>query len=542
MKQRTLVALLIIIVLSFLLRFWGVGKNPSILNRDEAALGYNAFLLKELGVDEWNRSWPLALESFGDFKLIGYPASLVVFFSVFGVNDLVVRLPSVIAGTLLVLTAYYYARFLKLDEKFSLLSAVSISLAPFAIFYSRMAYEANLALTFFSVSVLLLFNRKKIVTDLIALLLLSISTLTYNTPLLLTPFVLIILVIYRGITKWKEWILPFLLGVFLCQVMFIQLGPLTAQKSSITIFNDELVREQSIAYRQQIPTVLRPVLGNKYVYFSGIILKNIILSFSPKFLVTAGGQHPWHSLPDWGHIYLPIYVLSLFAVVMTLLQLLGRVTYYFLEQNLKLLYLQPLSQSFTGKRISLLLLLFISLAPSIATVDSPHATRSLFFLFLLHIFAILGLYDLLVVLHNNYKTQYFWRLLEAYLIPMTAAILLFFSLSYIYDYQVIYPRKQNFILKSGFEEVIKQVENDNSTSNVAVVDTEGYHYILTAWYLQTPPEEYLDTVVRQLPSQIGFRYGERVGKYHFIADRDDRSEDEKTLIYFDDNRWQVETF
>ena len=65
---------------------------------------------------------------------------------------------------------------------------------------------------------------------------------------------------------------------------------------------------------------------------------------------------------------------------------------------------------------------------------------------------------------------------------------------------------------------------------IAIVDPSGYKYILTAWYLKITPDQYFATNVRQLPDKIGFRYGERVTHYHFIANSADRSDDEKVLL------------
>lgn len=542
MKYTSTIILFFILIVGFFLRFWGADKNPSILNRDEAALGYNAFLLKELGVDEWNRPWPLALESFGDYKLVGYPAVLSVFFSLFGMSDLVVRLPSILAGTILIVIAYTYTQFLKMDSSFSLLAALSIAVAPFALFYSKMAYEANLALALFSASVLLLFSNSTLIRTILGILCMLLAVITYNTPLLLIPLVMIILILYRGIANWKEWLLPVTMSLVIFGAMVIQLQPLTDQKSSITIFNDELSREQSINYRLGLPTPLQPILGNKYIFFLGRIVQNSIKSFSPKFLVIEGGQHPWHSLPDWGHIYSLTYLFALVGIVITTIQAAGRVFYLFYNKKFNNVYDSSLAGSFAGKRVTLLLLLIISLAPSVVTIDSPHATRSLYFLFLLHIFAMLGLYDCVVLLHNRFRTKDLWKKLEGQLLPLYSLTLIFFVCLYMYEYVSVYPQKQTVILKSGFDRVLEQVVQENSETEVAIVDEEGYHYILTAWYLKIEPEKYLETVVRQLPNQIGFRYGQQVDNFHFIAHKSDRSEKEKTLVYFDGTMWKFEKF
>ena len=51
--KSTKILLLVIFFLGLSLRLFNVDKLPSILNRDEAALAYNAFLIKETAQDEW---------------------------------------------------------------------------------------------------------------------------------------------------------------------------------------------------------------------------------------------------------------------------------------------------------------------------------------------------------------------------------------------------------------------------------------------------------------------------------------------------------
>ncbi|PJC42931.1 MAG: hypothetical protein CO040_01820, partial [Candidatus Pacebacteria bacterium CG_4_9_14_0_2_um_filter_36_8] len=66
-------------------------------------------------------------------------------------------------------------------------------------------------------------------------------------------------------------------------------------------------------------------------------------------------------------------------------------------------------------------------------------------------------------------------------------------------------------------------------------------YILLAWYLKVPANEYLDNNVRQLPDKIGFSYGERVGRFHFIANPNDKAADEEVLLMQAANGkgWQI---
>ena len=63
-KKTTLI---LIIVLAFMLRFWGLGDYPA-LNADEAAIGFNAYSLMQTGRDEHGNPWPIHFQSFNDYK------------------------------------------------------------------------------------------------------------------------------------------------------------------------------------------------------------------------------------------------------------------------------------------------------------------------------------------------------------------------------------------------------------------------------------------------------------------------------------------
>ena len=101
-------------------------------------------------------------------------------------------------------------------------------------------------------------------------------------------------------------------------------------------------------------------------------------------------------------------------------------------------------------------------------------------------------------------------------------------------------QQQSF--KVGFDEVVQQVEQTHPDQPVAIVDPEGYHYILLAWYLRLSPQEYFTTVVRQQPDLIGFRYGEQLANYHFIVNEQDRAETESILVQWADNSWQIKEY
>lgn len=527
-------SLLIITLLAFTLRVVNLNNIPGILNRDEAALAYNAVLLKETGQDEWQKPWPLALESFGDYKLPGYVLSLVMLFSVLPKEDWVVRLPAAVAGTMLVPIGYWLAKKWRYDNTTALVLASFVGTSPVFFFYSRMAFEAILALSLWLVFHGLILNLpttnpKKILLDGVTILVVLLATLTYNTPFLLLPFTILAIPLLRGFKIWKNWLTLVIGTTLIFALIGLTMLPLTAQKKGITIFSDETTLTKAIEYRQSLPVSLQSTLGHKYLYFAGQIGKNFIHSFSPQFLVIKGGSHPWHTQPGFSHFTWTIYLLGLVGIGSTLLAI-GRT-----------LYTNKASLSTHSRQISQLYLLLISLAPAVITVDAPHATRSLPFLFWWLFFAVEGLLAISNILKPKRKKK------GTQLAPVLIAVSLILCLVefgwYSYNYFTRYSLQQPDALRVGFDQAIKKAEERYPNTQIAVVDGEGFHYILTAWYLQLSPEEYFSTVVRQQPNTIGFRYGEQVANYHFIAHDTDRVKTGETvLLNWIDNQWQIQQF
>src|SRR5438270_3600910 len=90
------VAIALIIVLGFFLRIVNLQVSPPGFNADEAALGYNAYSILKTGKDEWGETLPLVFKSFSDYKPGVYVYLDIPFVALFGLNELAVRLPSII--------------------------------------------------------------------------------------------------------------------------------------------------------------------------------------------------------------------------------------------------------------------------------------------------------------------------------------------------------------------------------------------------------------------------------------------------------------
>lgn len=488
-----------LIVILILVRWINLATLPAQLNRDEAALAYNALLLSEKGVDEWGEKWPLTLKSFGDYKLIGYPSLLVGLFQFLPKNDLVVRLPSALAGLALLFAAWLWGKELGLSKFWRIFWLFIIASTPTFFMYSRSAYEANVALALILFSTYFGWKRKWLLASLFYLW----AGLTYNTPLLIGPVLLIFYLLQRS-TKAKEKILAVTIQSALMVLLIFWLWPVLTQKSGITIFNDETVWANWISWRSGLAGFWQLLLGNRQIYWLGLILKNLINSFGPKFLVISGGQHPWHILAGWGHLLWPTYLFGLLGWIKSKTNLAWK------------------------------LLILGSLAPALVTVDAPHATRSLLFIFGFTFFAVEGIRFLTSSL-AAYKHLIIWIFIFSQSI---------WFIFFVKDYFIKYPSYQASLFQSGLEDVLSQVEAEYPNHKIAVQDGQGFRYVLFAWYLKLNPDVYLSTNVRQLPDTIGFSYGEQVDRFHFVGSLNDRRSDETVGINWDEKseEWQILNF
>ena len=153
---------ILIMVLAFGLRIFKLGQNPPSLYWDEASLGYNAYSIATSLHDEHGEFLPLArFIAFGDYKPPGYVYAIVPWSYLFGLNEFSVRLPSMIAGFLMVVITYFLTLKLFQKVKMALLSSFILAISPWALQFSRAAFEANLAAFFNLTAVYFFFSSHK---------------------------------------------------------------------------------------------------------------------------------------------------------------------------------------------------------------------------------------------------------------------------------------------------------------------------------------------------------------------------------------------
>lgn len=330
----------IIICLSLLMSLPKFSQVPAGLNRDEAALGYNAYSLLKTGKDEWGKPWPISITSFGDQKLPGYIYTLIPFIAVFGLETWVVRLPSLLAGLVIIagmgLIAIKLAKLAKHSVNWQLIASFTVmtlvAISPWHMHFSRVAYETHLAMAFFVSSLAsLLFaldTKHKLLQRtllIVAGLLAGLTLLTYHGYQIFTPLFLLafLAIFFQQVKKLDKTglIIGTLLGL-LSIVLLITGGVLQANQTKsqgINPFNTQVLLKRATEYRSvsNLPPLINKVLFNKFNEGLIAFTQNYASTFSGTFFFIHGSNHGDHNPGNGSNINLflaPFILLGLLTL------------------------------------------------------------------------------------------------------------------------------------------------------------------------------------------------------------------------------------
>lgn len=307
--------LILIVVLASFLRLLSLSSFPIGFTADEASFGYDAYSILKTGKDMWGTSFPLALRSFGDFKLPLYSYLTIPTVAILGLNEWAVRLPGALLGILAIISTYLLVKELFKNEKLALLSALFLTLSPWHIALSRGAFEANLT-TFFLTSGIYFFLRgiEKNVYLIPSALLLGLNLFSYHSARLITPLFALILVLLNWkklISKPKNLIFPgLILGIFASLAFITLLIGGGSRSADVAIFNptdnwQAMTQERYESIELGLPNIVARLFSNKVTYTIKQFTQNYLTYLSPNFLFLQGaGEGTYGMLPGIGVLYI----------------------------------------------------------------------------------------------------------------------------------------------------------------------------------------------------------------------------------------------
>ncbi|HEV2339153.1 MAG TPA: glycosyltransferase family 39 protein [Patescibacteria group bacterium] len=484
--------LICIVLFAAALRFIALTQIPASLNIDEQALGYNAYSLMKTGYDEHGKYFPISLESFGDWKLIGYPLVTIPSIAIFGLNDFSIRFPSALAGVVQVILTYFLVLKLFQKKRVALFAAVFFTVSPWGIYFSRMAFEVNIATMYFLGGLLAFLhyiqNVKKKLLFLVSCLLLSATMFTYHSFVIFTPlFCMILFSVY-----WKK--LPknvfFYAGLCIFLVVIILVGKSvylssTGKISSLAIWNDKgIVHEITDVFRidGSNDKILGRIFYSKPFAIPYKIGENYLEALSPSFLFDTGGSKLVNSLGYFGNFYLLDAILLIFGCI-------------------------GIMQVKEKNKVIFVLWFLLGILPSAITNDSQSSTRLFLLLPLFIIVMSIGAEGIISYAQRNTWVKLFSF---CFLIGYMINILYFFDAYYLH---INYQKAQ--YLHYGFEQAVELSEKYPS-DQVVMFGPENFPYISFLLYTKYDPAVFRKEVVYYPKNYAAFDEVKSFGKYHFV--------------------------
>lgn len=325
--------LFFIVFIGFLLRVSFLARFPVGFTADEASFGYDAYSLLKTGKDQWGKSLPLVLESFGDYKAPLYAYLDIPSVFLFGLNKFSVRLPNAIVGTASIVVVYFLIRELirkgllgKLSSKkerlafktIPLAGSLLLALSSWHIMMSRGAFEATLTTFFLPLGIYLFLKGLEKSTLLPwSAFVFGLNLFTYHSAKLVTPLIMILLVVLYFAKLKANFDKNYKLAIFIVLLSFVltaytfTLGA-GARVKDVSIFEGSKViaaEDRLAAIENGLPFFAAKLLHNKYLVFTRTFISNYLTYFSFDFLFTRGpaettyGMIPgrgvlfWFSLP-----------------------------------------------------------------------------------------------------------------------------------------------------------------------------------------------------------------------------------------------------
>ncbi len=504
MRKKILLILIGIILFGAFLRFYRLGNNGIGFFRDEAALGFNTWSILQTGADEYGHKLPIIFRSFEVFFLPAYVYLSIPFFLIFGPTVFATRALSAVSGIFLILCTFFVVKEFFKSDKIALISAILVAVSPWAIFYSRGAFEGNLALLAFSLGVYLWLRF--CATDKKRYFFLSLiffvgSMYSYQAPRFVAPLFIGISILSQKLwwRKWKLWIYGLLFSLLLyLPILSLSASPAGYHRAiGVSIFS-----------RQSLPPGYSDKLGKwqKFYLVPREFLSLYLHYFSPNNLFSQNDYNPQRIVEGFSVFYLWQLPLLIFGV------------WTFIKKRLK-------------ESKGLLIWIILAPIPAALTADPFHTYRAILLFLPLTILTALGLEHFLSLVKR----------IKSFVIIILLFVVLYSLSSYFFRLLKVTPITRWRDWDYGYRELSQYIKGQPETLRVVIDDlnTESYIHLLFEQVIVI--SEY-QTVAA---SSVGKEYyknpdvlrPEKVGRFEFRGvDWPTERGDPNTLFIFPSNR------
>jgi len=498
-KKQTLLILAAIILLAAFLRFYSLSDNRIGFFRDEAALGFNTWSILKTGADEYGQNLPIIFRSFEVFFLPAYVYLSIPIFYFFGLTTFSARALSALSGVLLVPVAYLIVDQLSKSKKIGLLAAFLTAISPWSIFYSRGAFEGNLALLFFSIGFyfwLRFINLGQNKFYFFSITAFIASMYSYQAPRLVAPLFIgiSILIQKRWWRKWKLW----LAGGIFALVLYSPIAMLTTSSAGyhraigVSIFSNENGQQKYSKVPQEMLSL--------YASY-----------FSPNNLFLQSDYNPQRRVIGFSVFYLwqfPLLIFGLYKI--------------FKSKDLKIK--------------NLLVWLLIAPIPASLTRDPFHTYRALLFFLPVTVLITFGA-DYLLSLAKKYKHLILFIIVPIIIYSLSSYYFALFKTTAVInwrDWDYGYDQISEFIKKDEFKLYRVVIDDPNTTSYIHLLYNQAVSLSLYQESANTQGKYYITPDILR---------PQKVGRFEFKkVDWPSERGDPNTLFIFPSNRLHPSEF
>lgn len=504
MKRRTILLILILLLATFL-RLFKLDRFPPSLYSDEINQAYNAYSILKTGKDEHGVFLPVSFRSFGDWKPPLQTYLMVPTIAIFGLTELVVRLPNALLGIFSILLGY----FLILEifnnnlsrKKIALLSSFFLAISPWHIHQSRSAMLVMVALFFFMLGIYFfirsLKNKNLLFLSLISFILAIYSY--YGMRLIVPLFLILIVFKYHRflMNNYKTVVKSCLVG-FVCLLPLLfgflkEPNVIFGRAKSVSVLFDKGVKLRISELQAQdgvkgiIPQFSLFFHNKPYLYFLDV-LRRFFSHLDGQFLFIKGDLASPFRIPRMGVLYL--------------------IDAVFLPLGLFYLFKNKEKANFL-----LFAWLIISILPASLTFLTPAHNRSFNLVLPMVVISSYGILNLVTKLKTKLN-----------LLPIAFSIVYIFSLNfYLISFYKILPQSYSSDWLYGFKQLVEYInlENDRFDKFIFLPKT-GTSYVYLLFYNQYPPDVFQKEAVRDyVADNLGFEHVKSFDKYIFF--RNERS-------------------
>lgn len=477
MSRRVIGLLVVLIFLSAIfIRLYRLDLNFPNLYSDEVELHYKASALIELP--------QLSLFS-ASYNYLFYRTYTYTW--LFGLNPLGVRLPVAVYISISVLLIYFFARHVAKIRKDNmvavpLLTMLLSAVLPWSFMMSRIGFTQIAIMLMFVLFHLILYLRaNNFKSYLISLIPLLLSAYYYQSMIVMTPFILLLIFLQiRKFVSKKQIAIYIMVAVTfllsLSAIFFLKPnyshGSFGSRGLDLAIWKDPNVTAETNLYRglsrSSLPTIFSfglssESIGNKLTYgYSAAVLdkfvKNYVSFLSFDFLFLQGDQTLRHSTGQVGEFFpflLPFMAYGVFV--------------FFQSKNTKI-------------KLAFLVWIFaMPIATSLTTDGYKNLIRVIAMMPFLTYLSALGVVE---------SVKLFNRKLRLYYCLILILVGLYSAYSFFFGYFHVYPTLAAKEFDYGFKE-LSDFQIQNSSQSMLVI-WDGYypHYHFRFWQ-DTPGADYL---------------------------------------------------